>query len=77
MGIPLTIQPDDNERLIQFKSLLKAKSKVEVLRQALDSLEDKLRKQKRHKQWRAAARRVAVQSERINRDFQKHSLIKR
>lgn len=76
MAIPFTIQTMDNERLIRLKSLMKAKSKVDVLRRALDSLEEQLAKQKRLKQWKKAAASVARQSAEVNRDFQKHSLIK-
>lgn len=77
MGIPFTIQTADNERLVQLKSLVKAKSKVEVLRRALDLLEEEVAKQKRLKQWKSAAKRVGAQSARVHRDFQKYSLLKK
>ena len=77
MGIPFTNQPQENVRLETLKRALKAKSKVEVLRQGLSFLEEMLRRQKRIQRWQRAAKLVAKQSARVNREFQKHSLIKK
>jgi len=77
MGQPLTIQPDDDRRLESLKKTLGARSKVEVLRRALDSLEENLLREKRLKRWSRAARLVADQSAAINREFQTKSLLKK
>lgn len=77
MGQPLTIQPDDDRRLESLKKTLGARSKVEVLRRALDSLEENLLREKRLKRWNRAARLVADQSAAINREFQTKSLLKK
>lgn len=77
MGQPLTIQPDDDRRLELLKKTLGARSKVEVLRRALDSLEENLLREKRLKRWNRATRLVAAQSAAINREFQKNSLLKK
>lgn len=73
----MTIQPEDNNRLESLKKTLKAHSKVEVLRIALFSLEEQLHQKERRERLVRAARLVAKESSRINREFQKHSLLKR
>ncbi|MBI3540962.1 MAG: hypothetical protein HY073_02335 [Deltaproteobacteria bacterium] len=77
MGLPLTIQPEDDRRLEAFKRPLGAKTKIEVLRTALDTLEEKLKGQKRLQRLRHAAGLVAGESARVNREFQRHSLLKK
>ncbi len=76
MGKPLTIQIEDDYRLEFLKKTLGASSKVEVLRRALDSLEQNLIRQKKMHQWKKAAELVAHESVRVNREFQKHSRLK-
>lgn len=77
MGKPLTIQLEDDRRLKSLKKSLGAKSKVDALRQALDTLEERLRANKRMERLAAAARLVARESSKINREFQAGSLLKK
>ena len=77
MGLPLTIQPEDDRRLEAFKRPLGAKTKIEVLRTALDTLEEKIKGRERIQRLRKASRLVAGESARVNREFQKHSLLKK
>jgi len=77
MGKPLTIQLEDDKRLEALKGPLGARTKVEVLRRALDSLEEKLRRHARAARWMRAARLVAGESARVNKEFQKHSHLKK
>lgn len=77
MGKPLTIQPEDDLRLEAFKKSLGVKTKVDVLRTALNVLEAKLNRQERIKRWNRAAKIVSKESMRVNREFQKHSLFKK
>lgn len=77
MGKPLTIQENDDYRLKALQTPLGAKTKVEVLRRALDSLEEKINKQKRISQWEKAVKLVLKQSSPVNKEFQKHSLLKK
>jgi hypothetical protein len=77
MGKPLTIQNEDDRRLLSLKRPLGAKSKVEVLRRGLDLLERELSRQDRVKRWKRAAELVAAQSARVHRNFQKQSRLKK
>ena len=54
----MTIQPEDNNRIESLKKSLKAHSKVEVLRMALSSLEEHLRRNKRRERLVRAAHLV-------------------
>ena len=77
MGVPFTIQPEDDRRLKALKEDLGAGSKVEVLRKALNSLEEELRRQKRSRRLTRAARLVAQESAKVNLEFRSHSLLKK
>lgn len=77
MGKPFTIQENDDDRLKALQIPLGAKTKVEVLRRALDSLEENINKQKRISQWERGVKLVLKQSSRVNKEFQKHSLLKK
>ena len=73
MGKLLTIQEADDRRLMMLKSSLLVPSKVEVLRRALDLLEETLERQRRVERWKKAARLVSGQggheSMKVNREF--------
>ncbi len=73
MGKPLTIQIQDDQKLEELKRVLGASSKVEVLRCALQTLEEKLLRSKKLKQWAKAVRLVASESAKVNKEFQKSS----
>ena len=77
MGKAMTIQLEDDRRLEVLKKPLGAHTKVEVLRRALDLLEDDLERQTKSQQWRHAARLVADESRRVNREFQRHSRLRK
>ncbi len=77
MGKPLMIQLDDDRRLENLKKSLQAKTKVEVLRRALDTLEGQVQRVHRIEVWKKAARLVAKESAKVNKEFQRHSLIKK
>lgn len=77
MGKLLTIQPDDDRRLEFLKVNLGLPSKVEVLRQALDTLEKHLERHRRIKKWQKSARLVSINSSKVNKEFQAHSLLKK
>ena len=71
------IQYEDDRRLEDLKKSLKTKTKVEVLRRALDALEDQVQRTMRVTRWKKAARVVAKESARVNKEFQRHSLLKK
>ena len=77
MGKPLTIQLEDDERIEAFKDSLGARTKIEVIRRALDALGRELEKVVRVARWKHAVGMVRKESSRVNREFQKHSLIKK
>jgi len=76
MGIPLMIQPEDNERIDRLKKDLGIHKKINVIRAGLVLLEKEAERIKRIRRWKHAARLVAKQSSEINKEFQKHSRIK-
>lgn len=77
MGMPFTIQEDDNRRLESLKRPLKARTKVEVLRKALDTLEEKIRREQRMKHLKKVTRLVVKGSARINKEFRNNPLLAR
>ena len=73
MGKPLTIQQGDDQRLEALKYSLGRKTKIDVLRLALDSLEEKVERQKKMERISRAAKIVAGESKKVNREFQRFS----
>ena len=69
MGIPLTIKPEDNEKLLLLKKQTGAKSKVEVLRTALTLYELQVAKKERIKKWKKAASLIGDTSLEVLNDF--------
>ena len=70
MGKPLMLQESDDARIVSLKKRLRARTKIEVVRSALDLLE-------RVTKWRRAAGLVARESRAAQRDFQRHSRLRR
>lgn len=77
MGKPLTIQEADDERLEALKAGIGARTKVEVLRRALDVLEGEIRRRVRGERLKEAASIVSSESLKVNREFQTHSLLRK
>ena len=73
----MTIQSEDNRRIEALKARVGAKSKVEILRRALDELEKKVEQERRLERWKKAAALVGTDSALVNREFQSHSRLKR
>lgn len=69
MGIPLTIKPEDNEKLLFLKKRTGAKSKVEVLRTALNLYDLQVAKKERIKKWQKAASLIGDTSLEVLSDF--------
>jgi ATP-dependent Lon protease len=76
MGIPLMIQNTDNERIENLKKDFGIHKKIDVIRAGLDLLEKEAERLKRIKRWKQAAKLVADSSQKINKEFQKHSRLK-
>lgn len=77
MGKPLMLQEADAERIDSLKKRLGARTKIEVVRTALDLLERSAERSLRVERWRKAAKLVARESRRTNRELQRHSRIRR
>jgi len=77
MGKLLMLKVEDDKRLEKLQKLLKTKSKVQVLRDALSLLEERVQKAARIERWKKAVQLVGASSDDINKEFRKHSRLKR
>ncbi|KMP10994.1 hypothetical protein UR09_04645 [Candidatus Nitromaritima sp. SCGC AAA799-A02] len=77
MGKPLMLKEQDDERIEQLKKRLGARTKVDVVRSALDLLEKEAERSKRVKQWKRAVQRIGKTSKEVLKDFQPHSRLRR
>jgi hypothetical protein len=77
MGKPLMLQEADAERIEILKKRLGARTKIQVVRSALDLLERDAERVERAARWRKAVKLVAPESRRVLRQFQRHSRLRR
>jgi len=77
MGKPLMLQEADAERIETLKKRLGARTKIDVVRSALDLLERDAEKRERVSRWRRAARMVGPESRKVSREFQQYSRLGR
>ncbi len=77
MGKPLMLQEADAERIETLKKRLGARTKIDVVRSALDLLEQAAEKTERVVRWRKAAKLVAGESRKVSREFRRHSRLGR
>lgn len=77
MGKLLMIQEQDDKRIERLKKRIGARTKIEVLRSALNLLERDVSKAERIVQWKKAAAHVAKNSKEVLREFQPYSLLHR
>lgn len=77
MGKPLMLQPEDAERIESLKKRLGARTKIEVVRSALDLLERDAERAVRVAKWRRAVGLVVPESRAALRDFRAHSRLRR
>jgi hypothetical protein len=77
MGKPLMLQEADAARLEALKKRLRARTKIEVVRSALDLLERNADRADRVARWRRAAKIVARESRTVLREFRRHSRLAR
>jgi hypothetical protein len=71
------LQEADAERIETLKRRLGARTKIDVVRSALDLLELDAEKRERVARWRRAATMVAAESRKVSREFQRHSRLGR
>jgi hypothetical protein len=77
MGKPLMLQEADAERIESLKKRLGARTKIDVVRSALDLLEQDAERVERVAKWRKAVGVVARESRAALRDFRRHSRLRR
>jgi len=77
MGKPLMLQEADAERIETLKKRLGARTKIQVVRSALDLLERDAERAERMARWRKAVKLVQPESRRVLQEFQRHSRLRR
>ena len=77
MGKPLMLQEGDAARIESLKKRLRARTKIEVVRSALDLLERDAERVEQVARWRRAVKLVARQSQATLREFTPHSRLRR
>ena len=77
MGKPLMLQEADADRIETLKKRLGARTKIEVVRSALDLLERDAERAERVARWRRAARLVTGEGRKVSRQFRRHSRLAR
>ena len=77
MGKPLMLQEADADRIETLKKRLGARTKIQVVRSALDLLERDAERADRVARWRKAVKLVTPESQRVMREFQRHSPLRR
>jgi Arc/MetJ-type ribon-helix-helix transcriptional regulator len=77
MGKPLTIQQEDDDRILKLKKKLKAKSKIDVIRRGLSLLESHYKETEKLERWKKATELVRKESQLVNQEFQHSSRLKR
>lgn len=77
MGKPLMLQEADAERIETLKKRLGARTKIQVVRSALDLLERDAERAERVARWRKAVKLVRPESGRVLHEFQRHSRLRR
>ena len=77
MGKPLMLQEADAERIESLKKRLHARTKIEVVRSALDLLERDAERAERVVKWRKSVGVAVRESRAVQRDFRPHSRLRR
>ena len=77
MGKPLMLQEADADRIETLKKRLGARTKIQVVRSALDLLERDAERADRVARWRKAVKVVTPESQKVMRGFQRYSRLRR
>ena len=77
MGKPLMLQEADADRIETLKKRLGARTKIQIVRSALDLLERDAERAERVARWRKAVKLVQPESRRVLREFQRHRPLRR
>ena len=71
------LQEADAQRIETLKKRLGVRTKIDVVRSALDLLERDAERTERVARWRRAAGMVAAESHRVAREFRRYSRLRR
>ena len=77
MGKTLMLQEADTERIETLRKRLGVRTKIEVVRSALDLLERDAERTERVARWRKAAKMVTAESREVSRELRRHSRLGR
>ena len=77
MGKPIMLGVADDEKITRLKQEMGSRTKVEVVRRALDLLDRELAYTRRVQRWKAAAGLARESSAEVLADFQPASRLKR
>jgi hypothetical protein len=77
MGKPLMLQEADAERIDALTKRLGARTKIDVVRSALDLLERCAEKRDRVARWKRAAKMVAAGSRKMSLELQRYGRLGR
>lgn len=77
MGVPIMLRADDDERIEKLKRQTGAKTKVQVIRDALDLLEKEADRAAKVRRWAAAVQKAGQSGLAVNAEFRPHSRLKR
>ncbi len=70
MGKPLMIQIEDELKILKLKEKMGAKTKIDVVRKALDLLEEQLRQQEKAERWIRSAKLVKDSGLEVLKEFE-------
>lgn len=70
MGKPLMIQMEDELQILRLKEKMGAKTKIDVVRKALNILEDQLRHQEKAERWIRSAKVVKDSGLEVLKEFE-------
>lgn len=76
MGKPMMIQTEDELQILKLKEKMGAKTKIEVLRKALDLLEAELKHQEKIERWMKSAKIVKDSGLEVLKEFETKSRFK-
>lgn len=70
MGKPLMIQIEDELQILKLKEKMNAKTKIDVVRKALDLLEEQLKHQEKAERWIKSAKLVRDSGLEVLKEFE-------
>jgi hypothetical protein len=77
MGKPLMIQEHDDKKINELKEKTGMKTKIDVVRSALNLLEAEVDRIERVKRWGLAVKTIGNSSREVREDFKKFSCLKK